>query len=76
MTSRLRPRVYLETTIISYLAALPRRDMVVAAHHRITREWWMQQRDKFRLFVSTLVVAEAEKGDVHAAARRLRVMAG
>ena len=75
MTSRLRPRVYLETTIISYLAALPSRDLVVAAHQRITKEWWTQQRDKFSLFVSTLVAAEAEKGDANAVQRRLRVMA-
>jgi len=34
----MKAKVYLETTIISYLAASPSRDIVVAAHQEITRE--------------------------------------
>ncbi|MEX0700744.1 MAG: hypothetical protein WD069_01470 [Planctomycetales bacterium] len=30
--------VYLETTFISYLVALPARDLIVAAHQQITRD--------------------------------------
>jgi hypothetical protein len=30
-------RVYIETTIISYLAARPSRELVVAAHQQITQ---------------------------------------
>jgi hypothetical protein len=36
--------VYLESTIISYLVSKPSRDLVVAAHQRITREWWARRR--------------------------------
>jgi len=32
-------RVYLETTIISYLAARPGRDLVTAAHQQVTADW-------------------------------------
>ncbi len=35
----MKPRVYLETTIPSYLTAWPSRDLVRAAHQQITREW-------------------------------------
>jgi len=28
------------TKIISYLTARPSRDLVVAAHQKVTREWW------------------------------------
>jgi hypothetical protein len=36
----MKPRVYLETTIVSYLAALSSRDLVFAAHQQLTSEWW------------------------------------
>jgi hypothetical protein len=47
----MRPRVYLETTVVSYLTALPSRDLVTAAHQQITREWWETRRTEFDLFV-------------------------
>ena len=34
------PSVYLETTIPSYLAAHPSRDLVMAAHQQITQDRW------------------------------------
>ena len=36
----MKPKVYLETTILSYLTALPSRDVVIAAHQQLTAEWW------------------------------------
>jgi hypothetical protein len=58
----MNPRVYLETTIISYLAARSSRDVVVAAHQQLTREWW-ERRSRFDLYVSQAVVDEAANGD-------------
>ena len=71
----MRPTVYIETTIPSYLTAWPSRDLVRAAHQQITREWW-GQRDRFDLFTSRLVVEECEAGDPTAAADRLAAMVG
>ena len=67
----MRPRVYLETTIPSYLAARPSRDLVRAAHQQITAEWWDQRRSKYELFISQVVVRECEAGDPVAAAERM-----
>ncbi len=36
----MKRKVYLETTITSYLTARPSRDLVVAAHQELTMEWW------------------------------------
>ena len=69
----MKPSVYIETTIVSYLVAGPTKDLVQAAHQRVTREWWAE-RDRFELFVSAAVVVEARRGDVTAAARRLEVL--
>jgi hypothetical protein len=35
----MKPRIYVETSIISYLTARPSRDLIMAAHQEITREW-------------------------------------
>ena len=40
------PSVYLETTIISYLAAWPSRDLIVAGHQQITHDWWKQRTER------------------------------
>lgn len=42
----------------------------------MTREWWDDHRAGFELFVSELVVAEAEAGDSEAARLRLQVLEG
>jgi len=66
--------VYLETTIPSYLAALPSRDLIVAAHQQITRDWWREARERFDLYISDAVLSEIRSGDRDAVARRLEVI--
>jgi hypothetical protein len=68
----MKPRVYLETTIPSYLTAWPSRDLVRAAHQQITRDWWDRRRAEFELYISQVVVRECQAGDATAAAERLR----
>ena len=68
-------RVYVETSIVSYLSARTSRDVVVAAHQQITRRWW-RGRGNYSLFVSQVVLDEAALGDQTARARRLRALRG
>jgi hypothetical protein len=68
-----KPRAYVETSVISYLTALPSRDIVLGAHQEITREWWAN-RDNLELFVSQFVIDEASEGDKNAAKRRLTAL--
>ena len=68
-------RVYLETTLVSYLTARPSRDLIVAAHQHITRDWWDTRRVDYVLCVSQLVIQEAGDGDPRAAQERLDVLA-
>jgi len=53
----MKPRLYLETTIPSYLSARPSRDLVVAGHQQITREWWDRHRDDFQIAVIVRALA-------------------
>jgi hypothetical protein len=68
--------VYVETTIPSYLAAKPSRDLVVSAHQQITAEWWERARQVFDLRVSSLVIEELAEGDPAVALRRLEAVRG
>lgn len=67
--------VYLETTIPSYLAARPSRDLIVAAHQQITHEWWNSAADSYDLVISESVLDEIRAGDTTYAARRLEFVA-
>jgi predicted nucleic acid-binding protein len=71
----MKPRVYLETTIPSYLTAWPSRDLFRAAQQQMTQEWW-GRRANFDLFISPLVLVECQAGDPVAAADRLAAIAG
>jgi len=56
------PRLYLETSMISYLVGRPSRDAITQGNQQLTREWWATRRSEYELFVSELVVREAEIG--------------
>ncbi len=71
----MKASVYLETTVVSYLASRPSRDLVIAAHQEITREWWDARRLDFDLFVSEILVEEVSAGDPEAARTRIDLVA-
>jgi hypothetical protein len=64
-------RVYVETSVISYLTSRPSRDLLLAARQEATREWWEQREILFSPFISKLVLQEAALGDPAAAKSRL-----
>jgi hypothetical protein len=72
----MKPTVYIETTIPSYLVARPSRDIVLAGHQVTTQEWWDQRRHGFELFISPLVYDEARMGEPEMAAKRLNALKG
>jgi hypothetical protein len=70
----MRPKVYVETSVISYLVARRnQRDLLVAANQELTHEWWDRRRDSFDLCISAVVLAEAARGDQIFAAARMVV---
>jgi len=72
----MKPKVYIETSVISYLTARPNRDVVVAARQAITQDWWENHRNRFDLFISELVEEEMLRGDPDAAALRAEKVSG
>jgi hypothetical protein len=68
------PKVYLETSIISYLTAFPSNDVITAGHQLVTLDWWENHRQKFEIVASELVVQEASLGNPQMAGNRLAVL--
>jgi len=68
--------VYIETSVVSYLVALPSRDLIVAGHQQVTQDWWKNRRAKFTCFISHVVLDEARDGDAAQAALRLQALEG
>lgn len=69
-------KVYIETTIPSYIVAKLSRDIVVAAGQQLTREWWETARFDYELYISEAVIAECSQGDQEQSKQRLEVIRG
>ena len=66
--------IYIESSVVSYLAARASRDLVVAGNQQVTRDWW--ESGECELFVSEVVVEECAAGDPTAASEREVILAG
>jgi hypothetical protein len=62
--------VYIETSIVSYLAADPSRHPVTLRNQQLTHEWWNTHRERYALYTSTAVTGEAAEGDSRMVERR------
>jgi hypothetical protein len=69
-------KVYVETSIFSYLTSKPSRNILAAACQSLTVEWWEKRSKDFELFISELVLVEASRGDSLAAAKRVAALNG
>lgn len=70
----MKRKVYLETSIISYLTARASNDAIKAACQQITRHWWDVGRMGVSAFISPYVVEEASAGDTLAASERIAAL--
>jgi hypothetical protein len=70
----MKPAVYLESSIISYLTGRPSRDVITLALQQLTLDWWATRRHEFRLVASELVVKEVAAWDPSVAQLRLDLL--
>lgn len=69
-------RIYIESTIPSYVVARPARDLLQAARQQLTRDWWDFQHEKHELFTSQVVLDEIAFGEKGMAQLRLDLLEG
>ena len=65
-----KKRIYVETSVLSYLTARPARDEFKRACQQRTALWW-GRRSHWECFLTPIVLVEIGQGDPEAAARRL-----
>lgn len=70
----MKRKVYIETSIISYLTARPSNDAIKSACQQITRLWWDTGRGSVSAYISPYVVEEARAGDALAASERIEAL--
>ncbi len=68
------PRVYVESTVVSYLAARPSNNPKSASRQRTTQRLWQNYADRFEFVISPVVRDEIERGDARAAQQRLEII--
>lgn len=69
----MRSTVYIETSVISYLVGRPSANPRVASNQELTHKWWDTRRQNFELYVSAIVLGEAQRGDAVLAAARVAI---
>ena len=70
----MKRRVYVETSVVSYLTARPSTDAIRSACQQITQAWWNGGRAAVQVFISPYVVEEVAAGDSVAADERISVL--
>ena len=70
----MRPYVYIETSVVSYLTARPSKDLIKLACQQITHSWWSTGRLETSHFISPYVIEEANARDSDAASERIKAI--
>ncbi len=70
-----KKRVYVESSVISYLTARPARVLAKLVKQQQTADWW-EKRHRWELFISATVMQEIQRGDPEAALKRVDAVEG
>lgn len=54
----MKPRVYVETSVVSCLTGRESCDVMILGNQAATREWWQLERERYELVTSSLVIKE------------------
>ena len=69
-----KPKVYIETTVVSYLAARLSRNTTIAARQQATRQFWHEHAHRFVLVISPTVISEIRRGNTEAVQHQLNLV--
>lgn len=72
----IKPSLYIESTIPSYLTARPSNNLTNQYRQFLTKKWWDTMHDDFSLYTSDYTIDECKEGHPDAAQRRLEFLKG
>ena len=70
------PKVYLETSFVSYLTGIETSNAKIAADQAWTRKWWEEERAKCDVYVSAYTLEESNKGQIEQVQKRMQTLSG
>ena len=70
----MKPIVYIESSVISYLTSRPSADPIKSAWQAVTTQWWNTKRDQVTACISPYVIDEVGAGDPEAARQRIAMI--
>jgi predicted nucleic acid-binding protein len=72
----MKPLVYIEASVVSYLTARPSKDARQRTMQEVTKQWWTEQLTHVQGCFSPFVTEEIEIGDPTAAKERMNALQG
>lgn len=72
----MKPLLYIETSVVSYLTGRPSQNTIIAGHQAATQELWSVLSGRFSPYISDILLQEAGKGDSVQAKTRLDAVDG
>ncbi len=70
----IKPTVYVETSVVSYLTSLLSRNSLVLSRQEATRQLLFEYSDRFEFIVSDIVISEISQGDEKESQLRLKAI--
>lgn len=67
-------RIYIETTVVSYQVARESQSSIVAGHQESTHRFWQLFGSEYEVYISDLVLQEAEQGNPEQARLRMKAL--
>lgn len=67
----MKPLVYIESSVVSYLTARPSSDPIKNSWQAVTQQWWTNKLDAITGCISPYVIQEIQGGDATAAKERI-----
>lgn len=72
----MKPLVYIESSVVSYLTARASDDPIKSAWQAVTQQWWSTRLDQVTACISPYVIEEVNAGDPVAAKQRVDAIRG
>jgi hypothetical protein len=69
----MKEKIYIETSVISYLTSNLSNDLIIAGNQKATINWW-SEKEKYDLLISDVILQEISKGNQIESKKRISIV--